>query len=125
MGHVEDHVQLISDDPLPISLYRMMQSNNNRTRRIRYIGGREMEPITELATAISSMRTLAEANHVLRQVLVIENEQQPADWGNIEITDLDHVTEQQCVRLVKRGLARITAAREQPRPAEIVDIEMV
>ena len=130
MGHVEDHIHLeraansmATVDQLANSLHEVLRLNNNRTRRMRY-NGREIEPFTELARRIADMQTLPEASAAFLQVLRGENPREDAaeeeDVGIItsaDITDLDEVTPRQCVRLVRRSLARQNARQSN-------DIEM-
>ena len=114
MGLVEDHINLRyipgarvpleAVDRLVNSLHEELRLNNNRTRRIRF-NAREIEPFTDLAKRISFMHTLADVAVAFQAEVVIEQPVQN-ERENVEITDLDEVSPQQCVRLVRRAFAR-------------------
>lgn len=116
MGYVDDHLHLelqadanATVDRLAISLHRVLQLNNNRTRRMRY-NDRDIEPFTTLARQVSFMRTLGQAAAAM-QPRFRAGQAAPGgeDVGlltSTDITDLDEVSPRQCERLVRRSLAR-------------------
>ena len=117
MGHVEDHINLelqgnamASVDQLANSLDEALPLNNSRLiRRIRHNCRREIQPFTDRGRQISFFHTLAEAAEVYREEIIVEG-RPPGPEDNVitstDITDLNQVKKRQCVRLVRRSLAR-------------------